>query len=54
MKGSQVTPVSVEVGDSNDTQTAILSGINEGDVVVTSVVTSTSTKAVQLRLRLAV
>jgi len=45
MKGSQVTPVSVEVGDSNDTQTAILSGINEEDVVVTSVVTSTSTNS---------
>lgn len=45
MKNGQVTEVSVETGDSNDTQTAILSGVNEGDTVVTSVVTSPTTSS---------
>jgi hypothetical protein len=35
MKNNQVTSVQVEVGNSNDTQTEILSGINEGDIVIT-------------------
>jgi macrolide-specific efflux system membrane fusion protein len=34
MKNSTPTPVFVEVGDSNDTQTEITSGISEGDTVV--------------------
>ncbi len=34
MKNGKVTSVPVEVGDSNDTQTEITSGINEGDNVV--------------------
>lgn len=42
MKDNQVTSVEVQTGESNDTQTEITSGVNEGDVVVTS--TSTSTK----------
>lgn len=33
----------VEIGSSNDTQTEIISGINEGDVVVTSITSSTTT-----------
>ncbi len=35
MRNGQITSVPVEVGDSNDTQTEIVSGINEGDNVVT-------------------
>lgn len=34
--------VPVEVGNANDTQTEIVSGINEGDVVITGTVSSTS------------
>lgn len=39
-RNNQVTSVSVEVGEANDTQTEITSGINEGDVVVTGTFTS--------------
>jgi len=35
IKGNQITQVPVEIGGSNNTQTEITSGINEGDVVVT-------------------
>lgn len=35
MREGQITPVTVEIGDSNDTQTEIVSGINEGDTVIT-------------------
>lgn len=35
MRNGEVTSVSVEVGESNDTQSEIISGINEGDTVVT-------------------
>ncbi len=41
MKNKIVTSVPVEVGDSNDTQIEITSGINEGDTVVTSVTQTT-------------
>lgn len=37
-KGDQVTQVSVETGSTNDTQTEIVSGLNEGDTVVTGTV----------------
>lgn len=40
-KNKQVTSVPVEIGTANDTQTEIVSGINEGDTVVTSVTTGT-------------
>jgi len=40
MRNGQPVSVSVEVGSSNDTQTQIISGINEGDIVVTGIVTS--------------
>ncbi len=44
MKNGQVTPVTVQVGDSSDSETEITSGISEGDIVVTSTIsTSTST-----------
>ena len=34
MKAGQPTPVQVEIGGSNDTQTEILSGVNAGDTVI--------------------
>lgn len=43
MRNGQVTSVPVEVGDSNDTQTEIISGINEGDTVVTGQTGGTTT-----------
>lgn len=38
LKNGQASQVPVEVGGSNDTQTAIISGINEGDIVITGVI----------------
>ena len=35
MRNGQITQVPVEIGDLNDTQTEIISGITEGDTVVT-------------------
>lgn len=43
MRNSQATPVQVEVGGSNDTQTEILSGVNVGDTVITGQTGSTTT-----------
>lgn len=37
LKNGQITTVTVQTGDSDDTQTEITSGVNEGDVVVTGV-----------------
>jgi RND family efflux transporter MFP subunit len=34
-KNGKVTTATVEIGDSNDTQTEIISGVNDGDTVVT-------------------
>jgi multidrug efflux pump subunit AcrA (membrane-fusion protein) len=42
LQNGQLVNVNAEVGESNDTQTEILSGVNEGDVVVTSVSTATT------------
>lgn len=42
MKNNEVQQIAVEVGLSSDTQTEVVSGIVEGDTVVTSVSTSTS------------
>lgn len=42
LKNGQVQSVNVQIGSSNDTQTEIVSGINEGDNVVTSVSTTSS------------
>lgn len=39
LKNNQVEYLPVEIGSANDTQTEILSGLNEGDTVVTNVVT---------------
>jgi len=44
-KNGQITDVTVEVGNSNDTQTEVKSGLSEGDVVITSTVSSGSSKA---------
>lgn len=43
MKDKKPTAVTVETGISNDTQTEIKSGLNEGDVVVTATSSKTST-----------
>ena len=40
----QISTVKVEIGDANDSQTEITSGLNEGDEVVTAVITSSSTQ----------
>lgn len=43
LRNSQISQVPVEVGDSNDTQIEIISGINEGDVVITGTTTPSGT-----------
>lgn len=45
LKNGQVTPVTVEVGDSSDSQTEIISGLAEGDTVVTSTISTTTTSS---------
>ena len=45
LKDGQVSSVVVEIGEANDTQTAVISGLNEGDIVITGIVTSTNSKA---------
>jgi macrolide-specific efflux system membrane fusion protein len=45
LKNGQVQSVDVTIGDSNDTQTEITSGINEGDTVVTGQTSSTTTRS---------
>ncbi len=44
MKNSVVSTVTVQTGSSNDTQTEIISGISEGDVVVTGSTSTSTTK----------
>jgi HlyD family secretion protein len=41
-KDGKISTVQVEIGDANDSQTEIISGLNEGDEVVTAVITSSS------------
>jgi macrolide-specific efflux system membrane fusion protein len=43
LTSGKLTSIPVEVGSSNDTQTEIISGVNEGDSVVTSVINNTKT-----------
>jgi macrolide-specific efflux system membrane fusion protein len=43
LKNGQVSTVTVQTGDSNDTQTEIVSGVSEGDIVVTGVTTTKTT-----------
>lgn len=40
MKDGKVTTVNVEIGESNDTQTIVISGVSEGETVVTGASTS--------------
>lgn len=47
LKNDQAVSVPVEVGDSNDTQTEITSGLNEGDQVVTATVLTNQTPSSQ-------
>jgi multidrug efflux pump subunit AcrA (membrane-fusion protein) len=42
MKNGQVSQITVETGVSSDTQTEIISGVSEGDMVVTSSTTATT------------
>jgi len=44
VRNGQVTQVPVEVGDSNDTQSEIISGLNEGDTVVTGSMSTNGTR----------
>ena len=41
LKKGQIQEVDVEIGDSSDTQTEIISGVNEGDEVVVGTITTT-------------
>lgn len=43
LKNGKPETVSVKVGDSSDTETEITSGLNEGDLVITNAINSTST-----------
>jgi len=47
IKDGKISTVQVEVGSSNDSQTEILSGLEEGDEVVTSTITSQSSSQSQ-------
>jgi macrolide-specific efflux system membrane fusion protein len=42
LKNGKITPATVEIGISSDTETEITSGLNENDMVVTSTLSSTS------------
>lgn len=44
MRDNQMTQVAVETGDSNDTRAEIISGINEGDLVITGTTGSTTVR----------
>jgi hypothetical protein len=40
LKDGEIITAAVEIGNSNDSQTEIVSGINEGDEIITSVITA--------------
>jgi HlyD family secretion protein len=44
-KDGEISTVKVEIGDSNNSQTEITSGLNEGDEVVTAVITTNSSQS---------
>lgn len=44
LKNGKITPTTVETGTTSDTETEIVSGLSEGDTVVTSISTTGSTK----------
>ena len=43
MKNGQPTAVDVEIGDSSDSQTEIISGLSEGDTIITNTVSTATT-----------
>ncbi|HOX95987.1 MAG TPA: efflux RND transporter periplasmic adaptor subunit [Candidatus Woesebacteria bacterium] len=43
LKDGKVTQITVEIGNSNDSQTVIKSGLSEGDTIITSTISSSST-----------
>jgi macrolide-specific efflux system membrane fusion protein len=43
LKNGQVSTIPVQIGDASDSQTVITSGLSEGDMVVTSAVSTTTT-----------
>lgn len=43
LKNGQISTVSVEIGDTSDSQTVIKSGLSEGDMVVTSAISASTT-----------
>ncbi|MBF8249888.1 MAG: hypothetical protein HW400_489 [Candidatus Levybacteria bacterium] len=45
LKNGQVSTVPVEIGDSSDSQTEITSGLSEGDTIVTSTISTTTTQS---------
>lgn len=45
LKNGQITSVPVVIGDSSDTDTEIISGINEGDAIVVGIVSSSSSSS---------
>jgi len=45
MKNGKLTTVPVEIGDANETQTIIKSGLNEGDEVVIGTITPQNTSS---------
>lgn len=49
LKDNKVISVNVEIGSTNDTQTEIVSGLNEGDLVITNIISSTTTTGTSSR-----
>ena len=47
LKNGQITQADVETGISSDTETEIISGVSQGDTVITSVTTTKSTSSSQ-------
>ncbi|QQG47348.1 MAG: efflux RND transporter periplasmic adaptor subunit [Candidatus Woesebacteria bacterium] len=45
LRNGQLTYVDVKLGENSDTETEIISGVNEGDVIVTSVTTDTGSSS---------
>ncbi|HYM65264.1 MAG TPA: HlyD family efflux transporter periplasmic adaptor subunit, partial [Candidatus Sulfotelmatobacter sp.] len=45
LKNGQVSTVSVQTGDSSDSQTVIISGLNQGDIVVTNTISTTTNQS---------
>lgn len=45
LKGGKLTQIAVGLGDSNDTQTEITTGINDGDMVVTGVTSASGSRS---------